>query len=100
MTRRELHELLGTRWALGISFALASGPPLRFGAIRSACPGISNRILAKALRALIAAGLAAREGAFYGITELGVRVLGWSGLVIVGVEDVAAVPDQPESAVG
>ena len=79
MTTRELHALLGSRWALPILTAL-TGPALRFCDLKRAVPGVSQRMLALALRRLLAAGLVAHQGDLYGLEARGDSVLRWSAL--------------------
>lgn len=66
---RDLWESLDTidaravalaKWSMPVVFAL-SERELRFGEIRSLCPGVTDRTLTKALRALASAGLVERS---------------------------------------
>lgn len=52
-------ELIGKRWSGAILWALSDGP-LRFGELKRAIPGLSDRLLSQRLRELEAAGLMAR----------------------------------------
>lgn len=88
MTRRKLHELLGTRWGLDLLTALAAAP-LRSNELRSRLAGLSGRMQAKTLRQLADAGLVARDevaaGArrrevTYSLTATGREALAWSAL--------------------
>jgi DNA-binding HxlR family transcriptional regulator len=53
-------ELIGKRWTGAIVFALTEGP-LRFGELREAVPGLSDRLLSRRLRELEREGLVARS---------------------------------------
>lgn len=70
-------ELIGKRWTGAIVFALTERS-LRFGELREAVPGLSDRLLSSRLRELEREGLVAREvepGApvrvSYSLTEAG-----------------------------
>lgn len=52
-------ELIGRRWTGAIMIVL-SGGALRFGEIRAAVPGLSDRLLAERLRELEAEGVVVR----------------------------------------
>lgn len=54
-------RILGGRWKARIVWALTREEPLRFSALRKACPPISDRILSKELKELEAWGLIARK---------------------------------------
>lgn len=55
-------ELIGRRWTGAIvAVLLAEDDPLRFTALRSAVPGLSDRVLSQRLRELEAEQLVARE---------------------------------------
>lgn len=73
-------ELIGKRWTGAIVFALTEGP-LRFGELRDAVPGLSDRLLSSRLRELEREGLVARDvepGApvrvSYSLTEAGAEL--------------------------
>jgi len=73
-------ELIGKRWTGAIVFALTEGP-LRFGELREAVPGLSDRLLSSRLRELEREGLVARDvepGApvrvSYSLTEAGAEL--------------------------
>jgi len=53
-------ELIGKRWSGAIIWALSDGP-LRYGELKRAIPGLSDRLLSQRLRELEAAGLMARK---------------------------------------
>lgn len=53
-------ELIGKRWTGAIVFALTDGP-LRFGELREAVPGLSDRLLSSRLRELEREDLVERE---------------------------------------
>jgi DNA-binding HxlR family transcriptional regulator len=53
-------ELIGKRWTGAIVFALTERP-LRFGELREAVPGLSDRLLSSRLRELEREGLVARS---------------------------------------
>jgi DNA-binding HxlR family transcriptional regulator len=78
MTKQEIHALLGARWSLFILATLNNHPPMRFNALRQQVTGVSARVLAYTTRALVDAGMVARNGTVYGITASGVVVLNWS----------------------
>lgn len=87
MTRSELHELLGTRWALPLLGALEPRA-LRSSELRSRNVGLSSRMQAVTLRSLAAAGLVDRLETYtssvhakrvtYALTARGRLVLAWS----------------------
>jgi len=52
---------LGGKWKARIVWALIRSEPLRFSAVRRACPPISDRILTKELRELEEWGLISRH---------------------------------------
>lgn len=54
-------RILGGRWKSRIIWALVRNEPLRFSALRRACPPVSDRILTKELRQLEDWGLIARK---------------------------------------
>lgn len=54
-------RVLGGRWKSRIIWALVRNEPLRFSALRRACPPVSDRILTKELRELEGWGLIARR---------------------------------------
>ena len=54
-------RVLGGKWKARIIWALIQSEPLRFSAIRRACPPISDRILTKELRELEEWGLISRR---------------------------------------
>ena len=71
-------RVLGGRWKSRIVWALVRAEPLRFSALRRACPPVSDRILTKELRELEAWGLISRKEypvippkTEYRLTELG-----------------------------
>ena len=71
-------RILGGRWKPRIVWALVRNEPLRFSALRRACPPVSDRILTKELRELEAWGLISRKEypvippkTEYRLTELG-----------------------------
>ncbi len=71
-------RVLGGRWKSRIVWALVRNEPLRFSALRRACPPVSDRILTKELRELEAWGLVSRKEypvippkTEYRLTELG-----------------------------
>lgn len=53
-------ELIGKRWSGAIIWSLSSGP-LRYGELKKAVPGLSDRLLSQRLRELEGAGLVDRE---------------------------------------
>lgn len=53
-------ELIGKRWSGAIIWALSDGP-LRYGELKRAIPGLSDRLLSQRLRELESAGLMARR---------------------------------------
>lgn len=70
-------ELIGKRWSGAIIWALGSRR-LRFGDLRRAVPGLSDRLLSRRLRELEDAGLVERQVedgkpvlVLYGLTEKG-----------------------------
>lgn len=54
-------RVLGGRWKARIVWALVRNEPLRFSALRRACPPVSDRILTKELRELESWGLISRK---------------------------------------
>ena len=71
-------RVLGGRWKPRIVWALVRNEPLRFSALRRACPPVSDRILTKELRELESWGLISRKEypvippkTEYRLTELG-----------------------------
>jgi DNA-binding HxlR family transcriptional regulator len=73
-------ELIGKRWTGAIVCALTERP-MRFGELRKAVPGLSDRLLSQRLRELEEEGLVEREveaGApvrvTYALTEIGGRL--------------------------
>ena len=71
-------RVLGGRWKSRIVWSLVRNEPLRFSALRRACPPVSDRILTKELRELEAWGLISRKEypiippkTEYRLTELG-----------------------------
>ena len=54
-------RILGGKWKARIVWALARNEPLRFSALRRACPPVSDRILTKELRELEEWGLISRR---------------------------------------
>lgn len=52
--------LIGQRWKVRVLFALTTGVK-RFGELRAALPGISDKVLTDAVRALEADGLVSRK---------------------------------------
>jgi DNA-binding HxlR family transcriptional regulator len=71
-------RILGGRWKARIVWALVRNEPLRFSALRRACPPVSDRILTKELRELEEWGLISRREypvippkTEYSLTELG-----------------------------
>lgn len=56
----EAIELIGKRWTGAIVCAL-TGRPMRFGELRKAIPGLSDRLLSQRLRELEDEGLVERE---------------------------------------
>ena len=71
-------RVLGGRWKYRIVWALVRHEPLRFSALRRACPPVSDRILTKELRELESWGLISRKEypvippkTEYRLTELG-----------------------------
>lgn len=86
MEARELHALLGSRWALGVLEAL-SDLPQRTSYLKRANPGVSGRMLSETTRVLTSAGLIDREEkqlgvlkrVTYSLTEKGRQALVWSG---------------------
>lgn len=76
-------ELIGRRWTGAIMIVL-SGGPRRFGEIRDAVPGLSDRLLVERLRELETQGVVVRaESALdggaplvtYGLTEEGTELV-------------------------
>ena len=74
-------DLLGGKWKIQILWQLAQGPR-RFGALRRAVPGVSERMLAQQLRALAADGFVARTAfpevpprVVYALTERGASLV-------------------------
>ena len=63
-------ELIGKRWSGAIVWSLSEGP-LRYGELKRAVPGLSDRLLSQRLRELESAGLVDREVQ----DELPVRVI-------------------------
>ena len=63
-------ELIGKRWSGAIIWSLSAGP-LRYGELKRAVPGLSDRLLSQRLRELESAGLVDREVQ----DELPVRVI-------------------------
>lgn len=63
-------ELIGKRWSGAIIWSLADGP-LRYGDLKRAVPGLSDRLLSQRLRELESVGLVDREVK----DELPVRVI-------------------------
>lgn len=70
-------ELIGKRWTGAIVSALTEGP-MRFGELRKAIPGLSDRLLSQRLRELEEEGLVQREveagtpvRVTYSLTEVG-----------------------------
>lgn len=53
-------ELIGKRWSGAIIWSLAEGP-LRYGDLKRAVPGLSDRLLSQRLRELESVGLVDRE---------------------------------------
>lgn len=53
-------ELIGKRWSGAIIWSLAEGP-LRYGDLKRAVPGLSDRLLSQRLRELESFGLVDRE---------------------------------------
>lgn len=73
-------ELIGKRWTGAIVFALTDGP-LRFGELREAVPGLSDRLLSSRLRELEGEDLVARDvepgspvRVSYSLTEAGAEL--------------------------
>lgn len=73
-------ELIGKRWTGAIVFALTEGS-LRFGELREAVPGLSDRLLSSRLRELEGEGLVARSvepgspvRVSYSLTEVGAEL--------------------------
>jgi DNA-binding HxlR family transcriptional regulator len=73
-------ELIGKRWTGAIVFALTESS-LRFGELREAVPGLSDRLLSSRLRELEQEGLVEREvepgspvRVSYSLTEAGVEL--------------------------
>jgi DNA-binding HxlR family transcriptional regulator len=66
-------DLLGRRWALRVLWELRDGP---VGAreLRARCDQVSPSVLYDRLRELTEAGIVARAGAQYTLTELGHRL--------------------------
>jgi DNA-binding HxlR family transcriptional regulator len=54
-------RILGGKWKARIVWALVRDEPLRFSALRRACPPVSDRILTKELRELEGWGLISRR---------------------------------------
>lgn len=69
-----LFDLLGRRWAMGVLWTLAEGGPLTFRALQARCETISPAVLNQRLKELQAAGLVARSGEGYRVTDLGEAV--------------------------
>jgi DNA-binding HxlR family transcriptional regulator len=71
---------MGGKWKARIVWALIRGEPLRYSAIRAACPPISDRILSKELKELEQLGLVTRKD--YGVmpprTDYSLTALGWT----------------------
>jgi DNA-binding HxlR family transcriptional regulator len=70
-------ELIGKRWTGAIVWALTERP-MRFGELRKAVPGLSDRLLSQRLRELEEEGLVEREveagspvRVTYSLTEIG-----------------------------
>jgi DNA-binding HxlR family transcriptional regulator len=70
-------ELIGKRWTGAIVSALTEGP-MRFGELRKAVPGLSDRLLSQRLRELEEEGLVERDveagtpvRVTYSLTEMG-----------------------------
>jgi DNA-binding HxlR family transcriptional regulator len=73
-------ELIGKRWTGAIVFALIE-EPLRFGELKKAVPGLSDRLLSRRLRELEREGLVEREveagspvRVTYSLTEAGAEL--------------------------
>jgi DNA-binding HxlR family transcriptional regulator len=73
-------ELIGKRWTGAIVFALTERP-LRFGELREAVPGLSDRLLSSRLRELEREGLVTRSvepgspvRVSYSLTEAGAEL--------------------------
>jgi len=76
----EAIELLGKRWTGAIVYALVERP-LRFGELREAVPGLSDRLLSSRLRELEREGLVERDvepgspvRVSYSLTEAGAEL--------------------------
>ncbi|WP_432450470.1 winged helix-turn-helix transcriptional regulator [Aliiroseovarius marinus] len=63
-------DLLGNRWALHVLRELHAGPA-GFGQLRSGLEGIATNMLAARLSELVDAGLVAKSGRAYSLTETG-----------------------------
>lgn len=73
-------ELIGKRWTGAIVCALTERP-MRFGELRKAIPGLSDRLLSQRLRELEGEGLVGREveagtpvRVTYSLTEMGAEL--------------------------
>ena len=96
-------KLLSGPWTTHILWALQTHGTLRFGALKRAIPGVSNRLLSERLRRLAAAGLVDREvvptippQVSYRLSPLGCRL----GEVLGLLQPIVAEWEQQESMGG
>lgn len=99
-------RILGGRWKARIVWALIRDEPLRFSALRRACPPVSDRILTKELRELEEWGLISRKEypvippkTEYRLTELGntLRPI-MAAMADWGLSHRASITETPEAA--
>ena len=99
-------RVLGGRWKSRIVWALLRNEPLRFSALRRACPPVSDRILTKELRELEAWGLITRKEypvippkTEYRLTDLGntLRPI-MAAMAEWGLEHQASLIKEPNSS--
>ena len=98
-------RILGGRWKARIVWALIRNEPLRFSALRRACPPVSDRILTKELRELEEWGLISRKEypvippkTEYRLTELGntLRPI-MAAMADWGLSHRASIAETPEA---
>ncbi|WP_420237459.1 winged helix-turn-helix transcriptional regulator [Telmatobacter bradus] len=99
-------RILGGKWKSRIVWALVRNEPLRFSALRRACPPVSDRILTKELRELEEWGLISRKVYLvippkteYCLTELGntLRPI-MDAMADWGLAHRASIVDAPDAA--
>jgi len=95
---RQAAKIVGQRWNPQILAVLLAGPN-RFGGIRTAVPGISDRLLSERLKALEAEGILRREVTpqtpvriEYSLTEKGAGLAGAIDALAEWAERWADVP--------